>query len=123
MRLNPKSSSTVHFTGWPKYGNFGFAWPPNMTQPFPYSPNFCHYWNTIAYNILQELKLANILVLDGYWVTHARPDNRWSSKVNDIGEKLVHPGKETFNGMIQMYWTLLLMAITPDCAGKTIQRL
>jgi len=75
--------------------------------------------NTIALDVLQKHK-DNILVLDGYWISNARPDSRETDKTNSIGPKLIHPGKEVLLGMVRMYWTILVVASSSaDCLSKS----
>lgn len=73
--------------------------------------------NAIAYSILKKEKYKNIFVLDGYWVSHARPDNRWADKTNSIGQNLIHPGPEVLHAMIQVFWNLVHVASPGHCGN------
>lgn len=86
-----------------------------MTQPFPFSPNFVEYINSIAFSILD--KFDTIHVLDGFWITLARPDNRWKDKTNSIGQNLIHPGYEVLQGMVHMFWNFVLASTS---SGKCL---
>ena len=85
--------------GWMKYGNFGFAWPTEKLQLFTRSPNFVGYMNEIAFDIIQTQNQKRIVtkasgnsvsnpiwILDGYWLTLARPDHTEIDPQHYIGK-------------------------------------
>jgi len=61
--------------GWPKYGNFGFAWNPTYLQKFPFSSEFVEHFNKIALDVIQKSNFGDIHTLDGYWISLPRPGN------------------------------------------------
>lgn len=83
---------------WPKYGNYGIAWETNA-QKLPLDSSFAEAFNEIAYETL-----TSVPILDGYWITYPRPDNR---EVGDIGKKLSHPGDEVLVTMSRI-WAMLI---------------
>ena len=91
--------------GWPKWGNYGVAWPANKGQGFPMAPQSCLYFNTMAWEIVQSHRIP---VLDAYWLTVARPDHRQSSADNSIGKHLVHAGPEVYDSLMRQWSTLIL---------------
>ena len=65
-----------------------------------------HHFNDIAYDVLSSF--SNISLMDGYWMTLARPDNREVGKRNEIGKRLVHPGQEVADAMVRVWNHILL---------------
>lgn len=92
--------------GWPKYGNYGFAWDPRYGQPLPLDTSFVEYFNQVAITTLQ--KFPSIQIVDGYHVSHARPDHREIDSKSAIGRKLSHPGLEVISAMVRT-WSLLFL--------------
>lgn len=90
--------------GWPKWGNFGFAWPPWRGQPLPLDSHYVDYFNGIAVEVVSEL---DIPVVDGFWLTRARPDHREVSHENDIGKHLVHAGPEVYTVLLREWIALV----------------
>lgn len=80
---------------------------------FTLSADFVTYFNEIAIQTLQESDYPEFTILDGYWVSLARPDNTEITKENSIGPHLVHPGKEVFSAMTRMLWTVVLNDVCP----------
>lgn len=95
---------------WPKYGNFGIEWPLGG-QNMPVATDSVPIFNAIAFDVLQEFA-KSIQIVDGYWITYSRPDNR---EVGTIGSKLSHPGLEVQIAMCRIWITLILDTI---CSGK-----
>jgi hypothetical protein len=89
---------------WPKYGNYGIGWDKNA-QDMPLVSDFCAAFNEVAFEVLADYKdTSNIDIMDGYWITYSRPDNR---EVGDIGKKLSHPGAEVLSAMART-WVMLI---------------
>lgn len=89
---------------WPKYGNYGIGWKQNA-QDMVLVSDFCAAFNDIAFEVLADYKNSNIDIMDGYWITYPRPDNR---EVGDIGNKLSHPGAEVLSVMTRKWLMLIL---------------
>jgi len=89
---------------WPKYGNFGIAWEQNP-QRMPLVSDFSAVFNEIAFEVLADYKKDGIDIVDGYWITYPRPDNR---EIGDIGNKLSHPGVEVLSAMTRT-WAMLVI--------------
>ncbi len=87
---------------WPKYGNYGIQWPTSG-QSMVLMSDFIEEFNEIAFDVLEGY--PDINVMDGYWITYPRPDNR---EVGDIGKKLSHPGVEVLSAMTRK-WVMLMM--------------
>ena len=110
--LNDRFDSFAHCiipqsnAAWPKYGNFGFAWPTVVSQPFTFSPNFISHLNDIAVDVVVS-ESDSIALMDGYWITLARPDNRESTIDNRIGPHLVHPGREVAAAMVHTWMNMV----------------
>ncbi|CAB9506396.1 expressed unknown protein [Seminavis robusta] len=116
--------------GWPKYGNFGFAWPPTHPQTLPRDPNFVDHFNCV---MLQEVVNARtgtpraagsfgnsnsaISVMDAFWLTLSRPDHREVDKTNAIGKHLVHPGPEVLNALTRQWITMIIESL---CGGASV---
>lgn len=94
-------------TGWPKYGNYGVVWPNDGPQRLPVSTEIIPHFNQIALDVLhnKEFSSSNIHIMDGWWVSYARPDNREISpgKKKATEKKLSHPGYEVIGAMIQNF--------------------
>jgi len=112
--------------GWPKYGNYGFAWPPSIPQLLPRDPTFVAHFNNAADRVLSKYnkKIAAaktkagggsyrsiIPTMDAYWLTLARPDHRQVDKDNFIGKHLAHAGPEVYTFLVRK-WTMLVLEAT-----------
>jgi len=86
---------------WPKYGNYGIQWPTSG-QSMVLTLDFIDEFNLKAFHVLEDY--PDIHVMDGYWITYPRPDNR---EVGDIGKKLSHPGVEVLSAMTRK-WVMLM---------------
>ena len=93
---------------WPKYGNYGIRWNQDA-QDMVLSSDFCAAFNDIAFDVLANYDKSNIHIMDGYWITYSRPDNR---EIGDIGNKLSHPGAEVLNVMTRK---LVMMILDKVC--------
>ena len=59
LKLLDKFSATLKVfqsttAGWPKYGNYGFAWPPSIPQLLPRDPTFVAHFNNAADRVLSK---------------------------------------------------------------------
>jgi hypothetical protein len=88
---------------WPKYGNFGVDWPMGG-QLMPVATDVIPFFNDIAYGVFKE-NFLDIHLMDGFWITYSRPDNR---EVGSVGSKLSHPGLEVLSAMTRI-WSMLLL--------------
>ncbi|CAB9496053.1 expressed unknown protein [Seminavis robusta] len=94
--------------GWPKYGNWGVFWPTEGAQNMPVATEFIDFFNDIAYEVMKD-SFPTIPVMDGYWVSYARPDNREvsSAKKKALEKKLSHPGVEVVSAMLRTWTTIV----------------
>ncbi|GAX23284.1 hypothetical protein FisN_21Hh031 [Fistulifera solaris] len=103
--------------GWPKYGNYGVAWSPIDGQGLPLDAGFVDRFNLIAIDYISKMKqggaYSNLHIMDGYWVSLPRPDNREISKKADIGKKLSHPGHEVTYAMVLFFSMMVLQTMCP----------
>lgn len=90
-------------SAWPKYGNYGIEWPYGA-QLLPLDSSFVAPFNEIAFTVLQEYR-KTIQIMDGFWITHSRPDNR---EIGEIGKKLSHPGLEVQGAMARI-WSMMIL--------------
>ena len=90
-------------SAWPKYGNYGIQWPFDA-QLLPLDSSFVMPFNEIAFTVLREYH-DTIQIMDGFWITHSRPDNR---EVGEIGKKLSHPGLEVQVAMATI-WSMMIL--------------
>ena len=98
--------------GWMPYGNFGFAWKPNEYQPYSLSPNSVAHFNQVAMETVEEASGGRFLIVDGYYITLARPDHREIGEDNAIGKHMVHPGVEVVHAMAQIWLTIVANVLT-----------
>lgn len=104
---------------WMKYGNFGFAWPPDEKQFFSLSTHFSEHFNDIAFEVITAF--GNVGIVDAYWLMLARPDNREVDMEQHIGRHMVHPGNEVCHAMVMIWMTLLADMLNRDCIEKNSQ--
>ena len=98
-------------SAWPKYGNFGIEWKSSSShgETLPVAPDSVAYFNDIAFDVLKDFtQNETISVVDGYWITHSRPDNR---EIGSIGSKLSHPGLEVQSAMVRIWAMLALQKV------------
>lgn len=105
--------------GWPKYGNYGVAWSPIHRQGLPLDAGFVDRFNRVAIDHIIEkvnrnTKSKRIEIMDGYWISLPRPDNREISKKADIGKKLSHPGHEVIYAMVQFFSMMTVQTVCPS---------
>ena len=91
---------------WPKYGNYGIAWDPRYGQALPLDISAVEYFNEVAISTLK--KYSSIKIVDGFHVSHARPDHREIDAKSATGRKLSHPGVEVISAMVRM-WSMLFL--------------
>ncbi len=89
---------------WPKYGNYGFEWPLGG-QVMPVTPDFVPIFNEIALDVMTKQHRDSFQIMDGYWITYSRPDNR---EIGTVGSKLSHPGLEVQSAMSRIFAMLIL---------------
>ena len=95
--------------GWMKYGNFGFSWPTDFTQPFQRSHHMVTQINDIAFDVLANADNADdILIMDGFWTSLARPDNTEMGPRNQIGKHMVHPGVEVMDALARKFMHIMV---------------
>ena len=104
--------------GWPKYGNYGVAWNPVHGQGLPLDAGFVDRFNRIAIDYIAEVKQKTtksrrLHIMDGYWISLPRPDNREISKNADIGKKLSHPGHEVTYAMVRFFFMMVVQTVCP----------
>lgn len=92
--------------GWMKWGNYGPGWNPGRPQGFTTSPHMVDAFNNVALRVLDGYDGFDIV--DGYWLSLARPDNRQVDKANAVGKHLVHPGLEVLQAMVRTWMTVAL---------------
>jgi hypothetical protein len=98
---------------WPKYGNYGIAWDPRNAQELPLDEAFSKRFNQIAIDEIKKRRAKDFHILDAYWITLARPDNRETNQRADIGKKLSHPGYEVVSYMVRIWWQVTLSIVCP----------
>jgi hypothetical protein len=99
-------------SAWPKYGNYGVAWNPSVGQALPLDNGFVAQFNRIALRVLQDKGIRAIV--DAYWVSLARPDNREIDGKASMGKKLSHPGNEVVLALVQNWYHVFLRTV---CGG------
>jgi hypothetical protein len=99
--------------GWPKWGNYGVAWPADKWQHLPADPTAIAHWNNVAWEVLQPFS-NEIAVMDAYWLTLSRPDHRESDRSNSLGKHLVHAGPQIYYVLMRKWAMLILQTICPS---------
>jgi hypothetical protein len=98
-----------------KIWKFGVEWSLSL------SSNMVAHFNEIAYNVLS--RVDGIHVLDVYWLTPARPDNRQVGLGNNVlGEHMVHSGQEVLHAMARAWIQVLLLSCCACAAQKAMQK-
>ena len=101
--------------GWPKWGNYGVAWPTDRWQLLPADPTAVSVWNEVAWQVLEPfVATGDVAVMDAYWLSLSRPDHRETDRSNDIGKKLVHAGPHVYSVLMRKWAMLILHAICPN---------
>jgi hypothetical protein len=96
---------------WPKWGVYGAAWLPNVTQPLPFTSDFAKYFNDIAWDIMKK---EGIPVMDTYWMTYSRPDHRESTETNKLAGKMAHAGPEVYSVLTRQWMMMMLQTFCPS---------
>jgi hypothetical protein len=99
--------------GWPKWGNYGVAWPADAWQVLPTDPTAIAHWNNVAWEVLQPFS-NEIAVMDAYWLTLSRPDHRESDRSNSLGKHLVHAGPQVYYVLMRKWAMMILQTICPS---------
>jgi hypothetical protein len=99
--------------GWPKWGNYGVAWPADKWQHLPADPTAIAHWNNAAWEVLQPFS-NEIAIMDAYWLTLSRPDHRESDRSNSLGKHLVHAGPQIYYVLMRKWAMLILQTICPS---------
>jgi hypothetical protein len=99
--------------GWPKWGNYGVAWPADAWQVLPTDPTAIAHWNNVAWEVLQPFS-NEIAVMDAYWLTLSRPDHRESDRLNSLGKHLVHAGPQVYYVLMRKWAMMILQTICPS---------
>jgi hypothetical protein len=94
-----------------KWGNFGFAWPPDEYQNWVSSPHVVWRFNDVALQVIKESGY-DIKVSDLFWMSWSRPDSTEIESANKIGGHMVHLGHDTLNVSIRK-----LLSIVADHFG------
>lgn len=104
----------LRLIAWLKHGNFGFAWPTTY-QIFTLSADFIAHINDIAIQTLKVSKYTKFFIMDGYWLSLARPDNTEIVSDQSIKNHMVHTGKEVYSAMCRM---ILMVIFNDNCPQK-----
>ena len=117
-------------SAWPKYGNYGVAWDPRYGQGLPLDSFVIAEFNKVALQVLDPMlqpqqqgncngnsnnnattaAAPRLYAVDGFWVSHARPDHRQVDEQSGIGKKLSHPGVEVISAMVRI-WSMLMLRL------------
>ena len=92
--------------GWLRWGNYGFAWPPDSPQLYPLDFHACLKFNQVAWDILQA---KSIPVMDTFWLSLSRPDHREIDILNSRGKKIVHLGVELYDVLLRKFLSAILL--------------
>jgi hypothetical protein len=99
--------------GWPKWGNYGVAWPADRWQVLPADPTAVAHWNNVAWEVLQPFS-NEIAVMDAYWLTLSRPDHCESDRFNSLGKRLIHAGPQVNYVLMNKWAMMILQTICPS---------
>jgi hypothetical protein len=106
---------------WPMYGMLGENRNENHTlHPFSLSPHMVSEFNDLVINNVFTNNANSThtapAIMDGFFMTAARPDNREVTNSNALGCKMVHPGIEVVDAMTQV-WTTMIIDHLEQAAG------
>lgn len=99
--------------GWPKWGNYGVAWPADQFQVLPVDPTAISHFNNVAWEVVQPFS-NEIAVMDAYWLSLSRPDHRESDRSNSLGKHLVHAGPQVYYVLMIKWSMMILQTICPS---------
>jgi hypothetical protein len=102
---------------WPKWGMFGNYWPAAKKQPMPFTTSFVEYFNEIAWEIMREMKIP---VMDTYWLTLSRPDQREVDIDNNIKKKMVHSGPQVYSVLVRKWFMMILESACPRVVPSSV---
>ena len=74
-------------------------------QAMPVTTDVPSMFNELAIDILRKKFSDSIKIIDGFWISYSRPDNR---EIGTIGNKLSHPGLEVQSAMSRI-WAMVLL--------------
>lgn len=108
-------------SAWNLYGLLGEVALSHM-HPFPKSPHMISHFNAIVEDIVLNSTMPSRrrhapAIMDGFAMTAPRPDNREVMFNNYIGRKMVHPGLEVADAMVQVWTTMILDQIETEEAA------
>lgn len=73
----------------------------------PVATDFIDFFNKIAYSVMKE-GFPEIPVMDAFWVSYARPDNREvAGKKRALEKKLSHPGRDVVYAILRSLSTIV----------------
>lgn len=77
----------------------------------PVATDFVGFFNEIAYDVLKD-SFPEIPIMDGYWISYARPDNREITPglKKALEKKLSHPGLEVVLTLLRQWTTIVLQS-------------
>ena len=77
----------------------------------PVATDFVGFFNEIAYDVIQE-SFPDIPIMDGYWISYARPDNREITVgfKKALEKKLSHPGMEVVFALLRQLTTIIVQS-------------
>eukprot|EP00542_Grammatophora_oceanica_P001386 CAMPEP_0194070824 /NCGR_PEP_ID=MMETSP0009_2-20130614/88382_1 /TAXON_ID=210454 /ORGANISM="Grammatophora oceanica, Strain CCMP 410" /LENGTH=541 /DNA_ID=CAMNT_0038724111 /DNA_START=101 /DNA_END=1726 /DNA_ORIENTATION=+ len=118
--LNLPSKPRVFFqtttAAFPKWGNYGSVWPADEGQPYTLSPDFIMQINEIAVKFLTRKYPDTVTIVDGFWTSHARPDDRFVDTEIAVDKsferELVHPGHQVQEAHLELWTTILADVIS-----------
>lgn len=77
----------------------------------PVATDFVGFFNEIAYDVIKE-SFPDISIMDGYWISYARPDNREITVgvKKALEKKLSHPGMEVVFALLRQWTTIIVQS-------------
>lgn len=91
---------------WPRWGNFGFAWPAGNFQLTGLSPHVAKMFNDIALELIRQSGY-DVKVYDLFWMTLSRPDDTEIMESNEIKKHMVHVGHDTLKASLRKMMTMV----------------
>lgn len=95
---------------WPKWGIYSVAFQPTRLEGYPLVPDSAEYFNGVAWEILQS-SYPHFLIMDTYYLTLSRPDNREVTPLNKISGHLMHGGPEVYSVLTRQFAVMILDAM------------